>query len=106
MIAYHGTDLFTAKIISENGFIVSESGLLGPGVYVTTNKQIAKCLGRKVIKVKVDLGRVLTNPPPEEWENWHEKGYDSVHMEGTATKPNREQHCIYDPKRVTFLSLE
>lgn len=105
MIAYHGTDPFTAKIIFQNGFKASQSGLLGRGVYVTKNRRFAKCLGRTVIKVNVDLGNVLVNPPPEEWENWHEKGYDSVHMESTATNPNREQHCIYDPKRVTFLEI-
>ena len=105
LIAYIGTDEVTAQEISKKGVRPSNFGIFGRGNYVTTSKINAECLGRTIVKVQITPGRVLTNPSPEEWENWNEKGYDSVHMEGTETNPNREQHCIYDSSRVQFIEI-
>jgi len=66
VILYHGTNCSSFNGIATNGFLRSESGRLGPGVYFTT-KECAVAVGEHrgngtgfaVFRVEVNLGAMI-----------------------------------------------
>ena len=52
---YHGTRDDNYKKIMEGGFKGSHQGALGPGIYLTEDKNIAKQYGWKVLKNKINV---------------------------------------------------
>ncbi|XP_063058597.1 grass carp reovirus (GCRV)-induced gene 2o [Engraulis encrasicolus] len=115
---FHGTHLSHAKTIISNGFQQSKDGLLGAGVYVSRNKDKAKCYPLKedvknkvVFKLKVDVGKVKKidsdNHPMQ--KSWHQNGYDCAwvppHSNISSIKSGREEDCVWDPKRITIVDV-
>ena len=109
--AWHGTSYESAKNIEKNGFIPSLSGLLGKGVYVSTDRSKALCFAQSktkgvLIKVKVNPGKVIKDPTSNLMSSWHENGYDTAYIPASSSTTQRTEHCIWDPKRVEFLEME
>ena len=110
-IAWHGTGYESSKSIEKNGFIPSLSGLLGKGVYVSTDRSKALCFAQSknngvLIKVKVNPGKIIKDPNSNSLNNWHEKGYDTAYIPASSSTTQRTEHCIWDQKRVEFLEIE
>ena len=63
MTMYHGTSAANVQSIKQNGFRPSSSGMLGPGVYVSRDRQKAEKYGDTVLELdvrhllKTDSGR-------------------------------------------------
>ena len=118
---YHGTRPMVAAMIEQIGFIASNQGLLGPGVYVSRDKRKSLKYGSTVLEVMVRVGRVCRadkHPEliPRECGTdalWHDEGYDTAwvppdcpasvftgahHGEGIV-----EEDCVWDASRVSVL---
>ncbi|KAL2094968.1 hypothetical protein ACEWY4_009687 [Coilia grayii] len=115
---FHGTHLSNAKTIINNGFQPSKDGLLGTGVYISRNKDKAKCYPLKtdknekvVFKLKVSVGKVkkidCDNHPMQ--KTWHQNGYDCAWVPPksniSSIKSGREEDCVWDPKRITIVDV-
>uniref|UniRef100_A0A3B3C9Q5 PARP catalytic domain-containing protein n=1 Tax=Oryzias melastigma TaxID=30732 RepID=A0A3B3C9Q5_ORYME len=115
-VMYHGTTRESAESIWENGFQRSSKGMLGPGVYLSRDLKKAERYpinhpdeDRVIIKVKVDVGRVIAirhqNHPLQ--ETWSSYGYDSAWVPPNCgmVKSGLEENCIWDPCRIHILNL-
>eukprot|EP00434_Breviolum_minutum_P015587 symbB.v1.2.013730.t1/scaffold977.1/size148281/13 len=103
---------FTKHFGSLEGFNFSKDGLLGAGVYVTTDESKAKAFAGNdghVLRVAANLGRVQTVDARAARKHgfsetgWH-KTHDTAYVpqgEGVA----RPEHCVKDPARVIPLRV-
>ena len=110
-IVYYGTSKQNANAIMKLGFKPSSSGLLGKGVYVTTDKSKAEAFARpfgvdgRVIKARANFGNVkmVDARPAREGhfaETQWQKAYDTAFVpKGEGVK--RPEHCVRDASRVT-----
>ncbi|XP_020384979.1 uncharacterized protein LOC109929805 [Rhincodon typus] len=115
---YHGTHKNNAASIIQSGFVPSQDGLLGAGVYVSRDvtkakaypKQTATC-DKVVFKLKVRVGKVkkidTDNHPLQ--KTWHQHGYDTAWVPpkcGMLFIPSgKEEDCIWNPKRITVVDI-
>ena len=109
---FHGTSKEAAQSILTKGFNSSKDGLLGAGVYVTTDESKAKAFAGNdghVLRVAANLGRVQTVDARAARKHgfsetgWH-KTHDTAYVpqgEGVA----RPEHCVKDPARVIPLRV-
>ncbi|XP_063060749.1 uncharacterized protein LOC134453932 [Engraulis encrasicolus] len=115
-IMYHGTSREAAKSIQREGFRPSSDGPLGRGVYLSRDLQKARRYPleppesqRVVIKVKVNVGRVIAinrqGHPMQ--KTWHDLGYDTAWVPPNCGMfpSSLEEHCVWDPKRITVMDL-
>ncbi|XP_069802746.1 uncharacterized protein [Dendropsophus ebraccatus] len=107
---YHGTTVTAAYSIINEGFQVSDSGMLGRGVYVSRDVQKAsryplfQAHDQVVLKLSVRVGRVkkIDHQDHPLRLTWHEHGYDSAWVPAGCdmVASNLEEDCIYDPHRI------
>ena len=110
---YHGTSKSNAESIMESGFRPSSDGLLGGGVYVTTNRSKAVDFARnhgddgRVIVGRAQFGATANVDARDarrgkysvtSWRESHDSAY-VPRGEGVA----RPEHCVKDPSRVKSL---
>uniref|UniRef100_A0A4W5N740 Uncharacterized protein n=1 Tax=Hucho hucho TaxID=62062 RepID=A0A4W5N740_9TELE len=115
-VMYHGTSKQIAVKIQRNGFKLSKDGTLGAGVYLSRDirKVIKYPIGaddsdRMVLKVKVDVGKVkiIDVQGHDRKYDWHTHGYDTAWVPPGVgmVNSNQEEDCVYDPKRITMLTM-
>ncbi|XP_062378524.1 protein PFC0760c-like [Sardina pilchardus] len=116
-IMYHGTTMKAARKIERTGFIQSEDGMLGPGVYVSRSFAKAACYPRgakghkrAVLKLSVRVGRVkmIDRQGHHLQKSWHQAGYDTAWVPPNCgmVKSGRQENCVWDPKRIRVLSIQ
>lgn len=105
---YHGTSASKAAAIMKEGFKPSKSGLLGQGIYVTTDQSKAQAFAGTdgaVVRAVANPGNMKVVDARGAREHGHsesswQKAHDSAFVpkgEGVA----RPEHCIKDPQRVS-----
>ncbi|CAB1349623.1 unnamed protein product [Coregonus sp. 'balchen'] len=115
-IMYHGTSKQAADQIKASGFRQSSSGMLGRGVYLSRDLEKASRYPldlpehqRVVIRVKVNVGKVkrIDYQYHPLQTTWHENGYDTAWVPPMCgmVKSGLEEDCVWDPKRITVLSI-
>lgn len=111
---YHGTTWATAKQIERDGFLPSESGCLGRGIYVAREDKArrfaqqrareqayADCGGLVELLVTVRNPKyVLSND-----YHWQSEGYDACRSERTTASTNMEW-CIRDAGAIEVVGVE
>lgn len=115
---YHGTHIKNATTIITQGFQRSQGGLLGAGVYISRNKEKAKCYPLKVdkkdkvvFKLRVNVGKVkkidCDNHPLQ--KSWHQNGYDCAWVPPksniSSIKSGREEDCVWDPNNIKIVDV-
>ena len=107
---YHGTSSVAAEAIMDSGFRPSSDGMLGPGLYVTTDRSKAVSFAKK----HGDEGRVIVgraqfgNVAVVDATGARRGGYAETAWQrsnDTAFVPRgegvaRPEHCVKDPARV------
>ncbi|KAL2097136.1 hypothetical protein ACEWY4_006343 [Coilia grayii] len=112
---YHGTSLSAARQILRFGFRPSKLGKLGKGVYLTCNfrkaafhADVPNRQGQAVIlQLRVRIGKAVKTDQlchPLRMK-WHQAGYDSAWIPANPLTLESEEHCIWDPRRITVLSI-
>ncbi|CAJ1401539.1 unnamed protein product [Effrenium voratum] len=108
MTMYHGTSAANVQSIKQNGFRPSSSGMLGPGVYVSRDRQKAEKYGDTVLELDVRPGKTkkITSQNDALRTTWHEQGYDSAWVPPNCGMVNsgRTETCVYDPSRIKVKS--
>ncbi|XP_067826817.1 grass carp reovirus (GCRV)-induced gene 2o [Heptranchias perlo] len=116
-IMYHGTSVSNAKSIIQSGFRQSSKGMLGPGVYVSRDKEKARRYplntpnDRVILMLKVQVGKVkkidTENHPMG--TTWNQEGYDTAWVPpncGMRNVPSGlEEDCVWDPKRIRVVDV-
>ncbi|XP_041643552.1 uncharacterized protein LOC121509868 [Cheilinus undulatus] len=115
---YHGTSLPSARLIIANGFVQSQGGMLGKGVYVSRDKKKAERYplksnpsDRVVLELRVQVGRVKRidqdNHPMQ--YTWSSQGYDTAWVPPNcgmrAVPSGLEEDCVFDPKRIEVVGI-
>ncbi|XP_068581704.1 grass carp reovirus (GCRV)-induced gene 2e [Cebidichthys violaceus] len=117
-VMYHGTTSRNAQSIQACGFNQSEDGMLGRGVYLSSDLQKASAYPKRhpqsdkiVIKVQVNVGKVICidyQGHPRQ-KTWHDSRYGEV-FDTAWVPPNcgmvksgLEEDCVWDPDRIKIL---
>ena len=117
IVMYHGTNRANVASIMASGFHRSDDGLLGSGVYLSSDLKKARYYpnghpeyDKVVFRVLVDVGRVITitNKNHPRGKTWQDCRYGPVF--DTAWIPPgcglvREVDCVWDPNRITILHI-
>jgi hypothetical protein len=120
MVMYHGTSVQNAASIrngGEYGLRPSSSGMLGRGVYCST--QIEKAMqyataprvsgGGVIFKLQVRVGKVkkfvTTNGSDPLQYSWHLAGYDSAWVPKGVNPSGLSENCVWDPQRVKIVGV-
>ncbi|XP_038563960.1 uncharacterized protein LOC119895142 [Micropterus salmoides] len=113
-IMYHGTTREAAKAIKHEGFRQSAGGMLGRGVYFSTDPENASRypLGhpefdKVVIMVEVHVGRVIKidyHGHPLQ-KTWHDHGYDTAWVPPGCgmVMSGSGGDCVWDPDRIKYI---
>ncbi|NP_001265760.1 grass carp reovirus (GCRV)-induced gene 2h [Danio rerio] len=115
-IMYHGTSIKAAMNIFSEGFLQSEDGMLGCGVYLSRDLQKASRYPldlpekeRVVLKVKVNVGRVKIVDHQDHTlkKTWHDHGYDTAWCPPNCgmVSSGLEEDCVWDPKQITVVDM-
>ena len=104
---YHGTNVLNAAKIERDGFIVSTSGMLGPGVYCSRQIKKALAYGSEVLELSVDVGnvcRIDRQGHPLQYA-WHQAGYNSAWVPPNCgmVPSGLEEDCIWDPSNIVVV---
>ncbi|GCC23169.1 hypothetical protein chiPu_0001562 [Chiloscyllium punctatum] len=116
-IMYHGTSVSNAKSIIQSGFKQSSKGMLGPGVYVSRDREKARRYpintpnDRVILMLKVQVGKVKKidkeNHPMS--TTWKQHGYDTAWVPpncGMRNVPSGlEEDCVWDPQRIQVIDV-
>ncbi|XP_041030200.1 grass carp reovirus (GCRV)-induced gene 2o [Carcharodon carcharias] len=116
-IMYHGTSVNNARSIIQSGFKQSGKGMLGPGVYVSRDKEKARRYpinrpnDRVILMLKVRVGKVKKidreNHPMA--TTWNQQGYDTAWVPpncGMRNVPSGlEEDCVWDPQRIRVIDI-
>ncbi|XP_073727385.1 grass carp reovirus (GCRV)-induced gene 2e [Misgurnus anguillicaudatus] len=113
---FHGTSREAAARIKREGFRQSADGMLGRGVYLSRDLEKASKYPldlpphqKVVLRVKVNVGKVIAinyqGHPLQ--KTWHDHGYDTAWCPPNCgmVKSNREEDCVWDPKRITVIDV-
>ncbi|XP_030073567.1 uncharacterized protein LOC115479649 [Microcaecilia unicolor] len=113
---YHGTSEQAAMSIFQTGFRPSADGMLGRGVYVTTDIRHARHYPmnlipahRVILKVKVRVGKVKkidgVNHPLR--KTWHDHGYNTAWVPPNSPKwiSPLTENCVWSPWRVRVMDV-
>lgn len=115
-VMYHGTTRRNAQQIRATGFLQSEGGMLGRGVYLSRDLEKASCYpikhpeyDRVVIKVVVNVGKVIYIDQQRHpfQKTWHDHGYDTAWVPPNCgmVRSGREEACVWDPNRIQILKI-
>uniref|UniRef100_A0A3B5KX54 PARP catalytic domain-containing protein n=1 Tax=Xiphophorus couchianus TaxID=32473 RepID=A0A3B5KX54_9TELE len=117
-VMYHGTTKASAQSILACGFRQSKDGMLGRGVYLSRDLQKASRYpiddklpewDKVVIKVKVNVGKVkrIDRQKHPMQKTWHDHGYDTAWVPAKCgmVPSGLEEDCVWDPRRITILSV-
>jgi len=105
---FHGTTRAKADRIFRGGFIVSEDGLLGRGVYCAREDKARKFALLRASQIgeyeggMVELHVTVRNAKyvVANDRNWQREGYDACRADMTSNSTNMEW-CIADPNAIT-----
>ncbi|CAE7395331.1 unnamed protein product [Symbiodinium pilosum] len=104
---YHGTSREAAERIEREGFQPSETGMLGPGVYVSRDIEKAMKYGPVVLEVTVEVGRVkrIDRQGHPMQNSWAQAGYDTAWVPPRCgmVPSGKEEDCVLDPERITVV---
>lgn len=98
--AYHGTKHWTAHVsINRSELEESSKGLLGPGLYVTTELSKAQCFGTYIYVVEFSARQILVVTDRRDYQKWRplfyrswRDYYNGIYSARSATK--RDEFCI------------
>ena len=109
MTMYHGTTSQNARSIMRNGFWPSRTGMLGEGVYVSTDIDKARAYGQCILVLEVQLGKTkkIDSQAHPMRTSWHDHGYDSAWVPAHCgmVRSGLTETCVFDPQRIRVLSL-
>lgn len=114
-ILYHGAPGQVAASVLTNGLKPSSGGRLGPGIYLTDNKQLAERAAKRnghqfVVSCYVELG-TMAKVPGGQWDrfgSWRKAGCHSctgTHPTWLGMPPFTE-YVVADPSRVQIFQVE
>ncbi len=80
LIMFHGTSPTNVESFLENGFRASRDGILGPGIYASTEFDKAAAFGPCVLKLLVYVGRVCKvdgqgHPLQKSWQDKYDSAW-------------------------------
>lgn len=114
---YHGTTMHGADCIRRDGFEASLHGLLGKGVYLTTDKSKAGLYGPKLLTCSVDVGRecCIDRPDHPDRKTWPRScdtkwiPAHAVHRWIPALQCNPahagDVYCVRDMTRIAIINV-
>ncbi|XP_073441727.1 uncharacterized protein [Dendrobates tinctorius] len=112
---YHGTSVEAAHNIINNGFAVSNDGMLGRGVYASRDVEKASRYPlnttdpKVVLKLSVRVGKVkkIDSQDHPMRLTWHDHGYDTAWMppECGMVPSGLQENCIFDPWRIKIVDV-
>jgi hypothetical protein len=110
---FHGTTWDKAVQIQRNGFIPSDDGCLGRGVYVAREDKATKFAQLRATQTSngfgglVELLVTIQNPKYVISNDyvWQSQGYDACRAERTSASTNIEW-CITDPRQIKVLNIK
>ena len=112
MKLFHGTSWETATNILRNGFIESEDGCLGPGVYIARREKARKFAtnrhhhgGREGGLVTVLVSVRRPKYVRQDDGAWQVQGYDACRAEETTASTNMEW-CIASRNQLEVVAVE
>ena len=108
---YHGTSWERAQQIKQDGFIASQGGCLGPGVYVARRNKALRFAQDKDRHGGSEGGLVevlvtIRNPKYASGDDssWYGEGHDACRAEKTSASTNMEW-CVRDKSKVQVLRI-
>ena len=108
MRMYHGTSAESAQSIRSNGFNPSSRGMLGEGVYVSSDIEKAKRYGTTILIVEVKLGKTkkIDSQTHPMRTSWHTHGYDSAWVPPNCgmVSCGLTETCVFDRDRIRVIS--
>eukprot|EP00397_Hematodinium_sp_SG-2012_P051920 GEMP01061120.1.p1 GENE.GEMP01061120.1~~GEMP01061120.1.p1 ORF type:complete len:192 (+),score=6.76 GEMP01061120.1:475-1050(+) len=107
-IMFHGTSQANALSIEKTKlFTPSTGGMLGPGVYASTDIKKARSYGPVVFKLEVRLGKVkkIDRHGHPLQKNWQSNGYDTAWVPAKCgmVASGLTENCIKDPSRIRII---
>uniref|UniRef100_UPI00398EC87E grass carp reovirus (GCRV)-induced gene 2e n=1 Tax=Pristiophorus japonicus TaxID=55135 RepID=UPI00398EC87E len=116
-IMYHGASVSSARSIIQSGFRQSSQGMLGPGIYVSRDKEKARRYplktpnDRVILMLKVRVGKVKKidkdNHPMS--KTWNQQEYDTAWVPPNCGMKNvpsgLEEDCVWDPQRIWVIDV-
>ena len=109
---FHGTTWAAANTIKSNGFVPSQGGCLGEGVYVAREDKATRFAKQRAQETGAAYGGlvellvavrnakyVISND-----YHWQSEGYDACRAERTSASTNMEW-CIRDPQQVEVVRV-
>lgn len=108
---YHGTSVQGADSILRHGFKTSQGGLLGAGVYLTTDKSKAALYGPRVLTCSVDVGekcRIATKKHPKRllWPASCDTKWIPAEAACKWTSQKGDVHCVQDKNRISIIDVQ
>eukprot|EP01065_Artemidia_motanka_P034924 TRINITY_DN42907_c0_g1_i1.p1 TRINITY_DN42907_c0_g1~~TRINITY_DN42907_c0_g1_i1.p1 ORF type:complete len:218 (+),score=53.75 TRINITY_DN42907_c0_g1_i1:71-724(+) len=113
-VQYHGTSLANARAIEKDGFTVSESGLLGPGVYVCDLQKAERFAkdtqrhggdgGCAVVKCRLEVSRVV-RVEGDTATDWRKDGFEACYAPRTSLSQFPEW-CVADPRKLVVVCVQ
>jgi hypothetical protein len=109
---FHGTTWSRATQIKSNGFMPSEYGCLGRGVYVAREAKATKFARQRAEEAQASFGGLVellvtfSNPKYVLYNDssWQDEGYDACRAEKTTASTNMEW-CIRDPNQIRVIRV-
>eukprot|EP00035_Acanthoeca_spectabilis_P027482 m.466767 g.466767 ORF g.466767 m.466767 type:complete len:718 (+) comp25532_c0_seq1:3-2156(+) len=110
---YHGTSWAAAEAIQRNGFIASEAGCLGEGIYVARKDKALRFAqnGERhggthggLIQLLVTIRNPKFITGEDRGGRWRVEGHDACRTEQTSISPNMEW-CIRDRAQVRVIRI-
>lgn len=108
---YHGTSMLGADSILGHGFKASEHGLLGTGMYLTTDKSKAGRYGPKLLTCSVDVGRKCCidrrdHPDRDTWPESCDTKWIPDHAVHQWTSQQGDVYCVRDVSRIAIINVQ
>ena len=109
---FHGSTWAAAQQILQSGFIPSQNGCLGPGIYVAREDKATRFAKTRATECGYEYGGLIelvvtVRNPKYVLKNdlsWQSEGYDACRAEQTTASTNMEW-CIRDPSTITVLGV-
>ena len=109
---FHGTTWEKANQIQRQGFLPSENGCLGRGVYVAREDKATRFARQRANETYASYGGlvellVTVRNPKYVLQNdgvWQQQGYDACRAERTTASTNMEW-CILDPSQIEVIRV-
>ena len=105
---FHGTDAEAAKKILRYGFKESSSGMLGPGVYMSTDLSKAQAYGNVILSLKVQCRKTKVIDCQGHYlqQSWHGKFNTAYVPAGRGVTPSgRTETCVRSANQVRAVKV-